>query len=80
MRQGKVAVLFTVLLSALWTGAVLAQPPTVQPAQSASVLGNQLALGGVTISNAVFTGNPDANGLFANGAATVGIEEGVILS
>ena len=53
---------------------------TVTQSNNAAALAAQLVGPGVTISNAKFTGAPDAGGTFAGGAASVGMDTGVVLS
>jgi len=80
---------------ALSSLSVLAAPPRIAPANppkalpkissvtqsaNAAALAAQLVGPGVTISNAKFTGAPEAAGTFAGGAASVGIDTGVVLS
>jgi hypothetical protein len=50
------------------------------PSANAALLAQTLAGGGVTITNATLNAAPTAAGTFAGGAASVGIDTGVVLS
>ncbi|MFO1325657.1 MAG: choice-of-anchor L domain-containing protein [Burkholderiales bacterium] len=53
---------------------------TVTQSNNAAALAAQLVGPGVTIANAKFTGAAEAAGTFAGGAASVGVDTGVVLS
>ena len=76
-------------LSSLATEARTAPPNPAKPVpkissvtqtNNAALLAAQLVGPGVTISNAKFTGAPEAAGTFAGGQASVGMDTGVVLS
>jgi len=53
---------------------------TLGPGLTATQLASALMGDGVAVSNVVYTGDPEAAGVFGAAAASVGIERGVILS